>query len=245
MAYIRITSNCNMACEHCCVSSSKFIKGQHMSIETFKKAMKFCENSGESIFLGGGEPTIHPKFAEILGLALMHDSCECGVGLITNGKRTDVALKLARMAKAGIIYCGLSLDEYHDPIDHKVVEAFTKKSSAYSTISDRDQRDIRRTRQNINVGFAKSNGIGEREDCCCPELFVDPDGTIWQCGCKEVKFGTLDEWKIPDWFSSGLCSKENENLVDYKGLPVLPGELLGEGLVLQNQQASEIASVDL
>lgn len=185
-----------------------------MSMETFIKACKLVENRGEGIFLGGGEPTLHPLFSQFLGIALMSNNYdnECQVGIITNGSNTDISIKLASMAKAGIIYAGLSQDKFHDEIDERVVKAFTKDKSVYDPYN-RDSRDIRRIYDNsvIGVGRAKKlKGIKKIDDCICLELFIDPEGNIFHCGCKLVSFGTLDNIKIPDDYMSYTCSNDND-----------------------------------
>ena len=77
--YIQITTRCNMECEHCCMSATA--KGEDMSIGTFKNALEY----DEYITIGGGEPTLHPKFWEMMGLALGFGEY---VWLATNGSIT-------------------------------------------------------------------------------------------------------------------------------------------------------------
>lgn len=61
-----LTTRCNMSCEHCC--SNCTAEGQDMSYETWGKALAFVLDwGGETISLGGGEPTLHPLFWQILG----------------------------------------------------------------------------------------------------------------------------------------------------------------------------------
>ena len=90
-----------------------------MSIRTFKQCLDLGD---EMLAIGGGEPTVHPKFWELLGLALGY--CE-NVWLATNGKKTDTALRLARLAARGVLGVDLSLDDWHESIDNAVVKAYT------------------------------------------------------------------------------------------------------------------------
>ena len=51
----------------------------------------------------------------------------------------------------------------------------------------------------------------EYDRCCCGELFFDPQGTLWECGCKTKRLGSIwDENFNPeiDWEVS--CSNEKE-----------------------------------
>jgi hypothetical protein len=91
-----------------------------------KLAKAALQLDDEIISIGGGEPTI----------AVVNTTQP--PWLITNGKLTKDDLKLADLTKRGIVYCELSKDKYHDPIDPKVINAFkdhirntTKKKPTY------------------------------------------------------------------------------------------------------------------
>ena len=98
--YIQITTRCNMTCEHCGMDCG--VEGDDMEVKTFKNAV----DHDECATIGGGEPTIHPKFWEFIGLALGRAEY---VWLATNGKETDTALALAGLAKRGVIGCGVGI----------------------------------------------------------------------------------------------------------------------------------------
>ncbi len=192
--YIQITTRCNMFCEHCCMAATA--EGKDMDIETFKKAIEY----DDYITIGGGEPTIHPKFWEFIGLALGFGEY---VWLATNGSQTQTAIALARMAKRGVIGCALSQDSYHDVIDEVVIKAFTKYNQ-----TDNDQREIRDvTSREINGGRCD---FGRDDSCACPDLVCEPDGTIKACGCDNApSFGNINsEISIPDDWGSMECYKE-------------------------------------
>ena len=177
--YAQITTRCNMTCAHCCYECGP--DGEDMTLDTFRKGLELLSPSYVS--LGGGEPTLHPLFWQFLGLALAHPSVEY-VWLATNGSQTETALALARLAKTGAIGCALSRDAFHDPIDPRVVAAFTldPASRRYGDAVDdaREVRDV--TKSLIRAGRAKSG----REECPCPEHFVRPDGYVAYCGCLDA-----------------------------------------------------------
>lgn len=202
--YLQLTTKCNMACDHCGFSCSPK-RGEHMDLKTYKAALDLAEESGSFLTLGGGEPTIHPQFWEFLGLALGKRWIE-SIWLATNGKKTETALALAGLARKGVIGVDLSQDPWHEPIDPKVITAFTDRrsveESAYFSPKT-DLRGIRNVSRNgpVSWGRAKRNQLGANDDCICDELFVSPDGRIWACGCKLEQFGTVFKPEIPDHYS--------------------------------------------
>lgn len=175
-----------------------------MSRKVFLKA---CEVFADDyITFGGGEPTLHPRFWEFLGIAL---SCAEDIFIVTNGSQTRTAIRLARLAKKGVIGTALSRDEYHSAIDKKVVEAFTippKKPYSFEPYNDR--REIRPVNTIIDVGRAE--GWGDNNDCACNDLFITPEGKIYGCGCKTECFGTVFDFEIPEDYQIGDCSRMKE-----------------------------------
>lgn len=193
-----------------------------MTERTLRQVLKFIGEHApcNPITIGGGEPTCHPKFWEFYGIILgevgrmdLFDDYGPGViGLVTNGKKTKDALALANLAKHGIIWCALSQDQWHDPVDPKVVRAFTKKPRPWAAdpnwypMTQQEERDLREIRTVFNVtdhGRASENSLasGRAKECCCDSAFVfDPDGTIFTCGCREATYGTVWEPEIPEGF---------------------------------------------
>ena len=176
-----------------------------MSIETFRKAM--LEIGDESVSIGGGEPTLHPLFWQILGESMGFSDY---VWLATNGSITETALSLAKMAKKGVIGCALSQDYYHDEIEQSVIDAFTKtKAHAYDRNTD-DNREIRDVSNNIiNSGRAKDNDITDKIDCVCPDLIIKPNGDVMSCGCEDALcFGNVHKSvTMPEDWEYGECHK--------------------------------------
>lgn len=193
--YIQITSRCNMNCCHCCYNCTA--KGTDMTMKVFETACELASQYNHDIFIGGGEPTLHPKFWAMLGMAMTY-SIEGKVGLITNGSITETALRLARMAHNGIIYCGLSQDMYHDRIDKEVIAAFSNGLNPYGRNKDEnDLREVRNVGYNVSaIGRAKTYQISSDFHCVCEDIFVAPSGKIYECGCKKKSLGTVFEPSI-------------------------------------------------
>jgi len=163
-------------------------------MKTFEAACKLAKEYGYSIFIGGGEPTIHSKFWAMLGMAMTYN-IEDKVGIITNGSMTETSLRLAELARNGIIFCGLSQDEYHSRIDPAVIKAFDNGRSKYSYYTPtNDMREIRDVGENVKaMGRAKINQLSDEAGCCCDDLFVTPKGKIYTCSCKKTSLGTVHE----------------------------------------------------
>lgn len=110
---VDITNHCNLACPICIVQNND---NYHMSPEEFAGILDGLvakEGTVETINLSGGEPTIHPRFLELLDLAVARE----GIGRIsvaTHGLRcaTDYAF-CEELARRGV-YVSLQLDALED-----------------------------------------------------------------------------------------------------------------------------------
>ena len=174
-----------------------------MDRQTFLAACKLAAEYGENISIGGGEPTVHPLFWDFIGLAIAYTD-EGPPWLATNGKLTETALILARLARKGVLSVELSQDEFHEEIEWDVVEAFQKpKRGEYMARYNDDFRGIRDITQGgrkepIPVGRAAELYDAEQTECCCDDLFVAPNGDLYTCGCQSIKIGTVFEPEITD-----------------------------------------------
>lgn len=73
---LKITDYCDFGCTFCYQSSTK--KGNHASFENLKSTIKMLANSGTmEIAIGGGEPTSHPDFLEILKEVKKYNMTAC------------------------------------------------------------------------------------------------------------------------------------------------------------------------
>lgn len=187
--YVQITTVCNMSCAHCCYGCGP--RGKHMSQKTWEAVIKTVtdqEGPDGSISIGGGEPTLHPRFWSYLTDAI---AAFDNVWLATNGSQTATALKLAKLARKGVIACALSQDEYHDPIDPSVVTAFWEGKKQRDYFSLREERDCREVRTVTNhpenmALFRDPEKGGSPENCPCQELIITPSGKVRFCGCKNA-----------------------------------------------------------
>lgn len=62
---IKITDYCPYGCEYCYQDST--VDGQHANIQTLKDMAKHLSDNGTfELAIGGGEPTLHPNFSELI-----------------------------------------------------------------------------------------------------------------------------------------------------------------------------------
>lgn len=206
MTYITITTRCNMNCPHCCNSCTS--KGEDMSFRTFKKVIDEC--SGDYVAIGGGEPTLHPRFWDFIIYALAR--CE-GVWLATNGSKKEIALTLSMLAKKEVLGCELSLDEAHDRdmVDNEVVEAFEALPHGIRDVFYAGEQ----YRGPIAQGRALENyspGLMRKAECVCNGPVYMPNGDVKWCGCTNAPvIGNVynDEIEMPEgYYDTNECYNE-------------------------------------
>lgn len=223
--YIQVTTRCNMSCDHCCFACGA--NGKDMTAKTFHAALALIEEDDEaSICIGGGEPTLHPCFWPFLIDAIAQSE---NVWLATNGSITKTALRLAQLAKRGVIGCALSQDCYHDSIDCSVIKAFTYGMEQrrgyggginYKPCDDNDKREIRDVTQggtnyeNLSP-FRDPEDGGNPEHCSCGGVFIAVNGNVKPCGCLTAPVighvSTFDlQTHLNSRENSGGCYRDEE-----------------------------------
>ena len=203
-----------MTCAHCAFSCTG--KGTFMMQEVFDKCLEVAAERNEFVTIGGGEPTLHPKCLQwtlAAALALVDVSLEVdapAVMVITNGKRSKVAVQLAKLSKLGVISAELSQDEFHDEIDEDTVAAFERYAGIRNvTINGNAVIDVGRARESHEAGL-----LNVRDGCACETLFVSPNGDFYACGCWKTKLGNILTDEIPEsyWEHSGECELTEREL---------------------------------
>jgi MoaA/NifB/PqqE/SkfB family radical SAM enzyme len=202
--YIQITSRCQLSCPHCFLSCGP--RGIDIEDHVFYAAVDLAKQYYNDIStislvphrveitIGGGEPTLHPHLWEYIEYALKITGEQGIVGIATNGLREKDAIKLANMAKEGILSAGVSYDRFHNPVaSNRVLKAFKNNADDehdLRTIITIDDEDI------SSNGRALKNKLGT-VGCCCTTITVDVKGNIFQCGCMLNKLGTVSSSDIP------------------------------------------------
>lgn len=107
--YFYLTEGCNLACRHCWLAP-RYDPGARyptLDVALFETAVREAKSLGLSrVKLTGGEPTLHPQFAEILEIARRE---ELGVALETNGTLITPTLAAA-IARCDHPVVSVSLD---------------------------------------------------------------------------------------------------------------------------------------
>jgi len=218
--YVQITTRCNMSCAHCCNFDTA---PEDMSFETFSLALDRWFKPGTKVVIGGGEPTIHPEFWKILSYSM-----SIGIPwLATNGAKTEDALVLAGLAKRGKCAVSLSLDEWHSPIDQRVISAFeiknkrTRAGKDGEIIYSREKNDLRSIKTcKIPVARGKLKGTDGLVLGCCKYVRIKPDGSIRLCSCDDSPVMGTVEHGISEKFLSVPMHNEMGKLcyTDYEVL---------------------------
>jgi MoaA/NifB/PqqE/SkfB family radical SAM enzyme len=82
---VYITTHCNRSCTYCFLPADFFASGRRMSLDSFSGVVDWSQRHGiGEITLLGGEPSLHPSFAEMVSLASDRD---LDVRVVTNGAR--------------------------------------------------------------------------------------------------------------------------------------------------------------
>src|SRR6516165_8964172 len=107
-ALVQIDERCNLHCAHCFVSATK--TGQSMPYDAITSLLipRLAECRVERVTLTGGEPTIHPRFMDIVH-ALRTAGMQ--VGICTNATMLSSA-QISELAGTGGVHVNVSLDGF-------------------------------------------------------------------------------------------------------------------------------------
>ncbi|BAI81781.1 conserved hypothetical protein (plasmid) [Deferribacter desulfuricans SSM1] len=198
--YIQITDICNFHCDHCAFSCSNN-KGTLMDEKTFINSVKLADELYNYVTIGGGEPTLHPRFKQFVSYFLTrnipyeehsyNNSFETRriPFIATNGSNKKLSLWLLSLATSGFINVALSLDIFHDisKVDPEVIDYFRQAAeNNENNLSNITRVEIRDVSNSVKkVGRAIETGVWTQEGCACPDLFVTPKGDVKLCGCPD------------------------------------------------------------
>jgi MoaA/NifB/PqqE/SkfB family radical SAM enzyme len=168
---IYISSQCNRRCTYCFLSSDFFASGSRMTLDRFSSTVSWSRRQGVGeVTLLGGEPSLHPSFAEMVRLA-----SEQGlqVRVVTNGARrfqrllTDNVVGPHNLARVAV-----SLDS----LDETVQDAFRGRWAYRDAMATIDL--LRECRVLFDINITGVRPVLDRLD----ELIDFADGA----GCRRV-----------------------------------------------------------
>ena len=205
--YVQITTKCNMKCAHCCFAATR--SGTHMELNVFQKALSIAIDRRDSFTIGGGEPTMHPRFFEYLKLVReesLRGNFEISPFMATNGKTYGKASRLLDILEDDYelgneaISVNLSQDDWHEPIDRRIIERYARlKRLTNNTIDFRSVKKIAPSGRGRHKQFDEMRMIGSQ--CACETPLVDPEGMVWSCGCKAHLLGSIWDENVLDGYS--------------------------------------------
>jgi SynChlorMet cassette radical SAM/SPASM protein ScmF len=119
--YLYLTDSCNLRCRHCWIAP-RFVDGQpapgeYLDLDLLRQAIAEAKPLGlHNVKLTGGEPTLHPQFAEVVDL-LTAEGLRAHIE--TNGTLVDADLAHHLKEHTSVWFVSVSLDgptaEIHDP----------------------------------------------------------------------------------------------------------------------------------
>ncbi|MHC4249379.1 MAG: radical SAM protein [Planctomycetota bacterium] len=140
MPIVEITSRCDMACPVCLVDAGG--RGRDMSLDDFGAVLDrliAAEGQIDVLNLSGGEPTIHPRFMDIVDAAVGRPEI-VRVSVSTNGTRLLDDRALLRDLKARDVVVSLQFDGTSDDI-YKALRGrplADEKTRALEALADTD-----------------------------------------------------------------------------------------------------------
>ncbi|MFC1482214.1 radical SAM protein [Myxococcota bacterium] len=106
-----ISTDCNQRCRHC-IDRRVTNTGRRLSYDVVRELLSWLVPRGlrSVILIGGGEPTLHPQFGEIVNLLKEH---RLSIGIVSNGVRIQALTEVAPLLSSRD-WMRLSLDAATD-----------------------------------------------------------------------------------------------------------------------------------
>jgi MoaA/NifB/PqqE/SkfB family radical SAM enzyme len=167
-----LTSACNFACPHC-VDSTIINTGESLKLEEIKLSIDILKARGllSVILLGGGEPTLHKDFGEIVNYI---KSLGLQLGIVTNGSKLGRVERVAHLLEKQD-WVRLSLDAASQ-------ETFSKLHRPKTDVTLleilRRAREVKLRNPNILLGYSFVivwEGLTLNENPLCPNIHEMPE----------------------------------------------------------------------
>jgi len=122
---VKITNSCHMNCSHCMEDASP--NGEHMTIETFEKTIKFVKQYNPFLIISGGEPTEHPEFKQFIELTKKYN---IHTSVLSNGTFIKTHPEYLDLIQFQIINDKSYYPIEIKPIQHENIVVFSTQISA-------------------------------------------------------------------------------------------------------------------
>lgn len=143
-----ITTACNYSCDHCVDLDILNLKINYDYRKLLDSLRNLIEHGLKSVILiGGGEPTLHPKFSEVVRF-LKENNLQ--VAIVSNGSRNNIIYDISNCL-SGNDWVRLSLDSGYN--DTFVRMHNPKKGTRLDTICSWIPK-IRARNQSLSIGFS-------------------------------------------------------------------------------------------
>jgi organic radical activating enzyme len=129
---VKITDYCPFACSFCYMAST--VQGKHATLESIDSLIRELSNLEVfEVALGGGEPTMHPNFAEILDefgeTDIIPNFTTKSVKWLKNNEITDAVKKNCKSIAFSVT------DNYDDFRDMKTLHRWIKENASHISIT--------------------------------------------------------------------------------------------------------------
>jgi MoaA/NifB/PqqE/SkfB family radical SAM enzyme len=189
--YIQITTVCNMHCAHCGFSCEH--NGEYMSRKVWMTALRLYH--GDTLVMGGGEPTLHPDFDRMLKEVVAtyewnYHWLKSKPSIVTNGTHKQRSLYLLQLTLESKIDAYLSYDQYHNMnmVDDEVFVKYETNNRLWG-YKERQPSSIVKSGRGRNIE-------GTLYECLCPTNVISPNGDVRLCGCDDSPIiGTIFKHK--------------------------------------------------
>lgn len=177
---------------------------------TYHRALLLTEKVGDDIvYIGGGEPTIHPRFLEYLADA----SDVLSVCFVTNGSRLKVMQQVEMNIERGYylhtVYPELSNDEYHKYCSVRNQQRYYDTFERIYKMFKRNKWGIRNGLGGVTASGRGAN-VSDEYYCPCSDVFITPNGDVYGCGCRARVLGNVLHDSMCDILEA-ICAFRDEH----------------------------------
>lgn len=191
MANINIIETCNYKCKYCFAEEfTECGENKMMDLDTFKTALEFVARTQDYVGIIGGEPTLHPKFSEIIDEVIKNKAVRRFL-VFTNGTNLYKYIDRLSNTKAGVL---VNYNAPYEIIRQHGEEAGTK-------LFERTRENVIKTRKIL--GDRISVGVN-----------IFDNNTDWSHIVDILKVTGIDDLRIST-VAPNVHNRDNFNLTYY------------------------------